>query len=86
MPTAPRRSGAGGFPDDEFGINHDFQVRGLLLRIARKQAAANDMTDSVPGNMDRGEGRLAELRQLHIIEPSHRHILRHAQTPFPEFP
>ena len=50
------------------------------------QEVADRLTDGVPGDVHRGERRMAELRQGDVVEPRHRHVLGNAAARDPELP
>ena len=56
------------------------------LVFSRYERIAYSLPDQVAGYMDRGQGGIAELRELDVVESGHRNVLRHAQSPFADFP
>src|ERR1035438_10024493 len=74
------RSRTGGVAQNEIRINYHLMICHRSLAGLGNQRCRDQMPDCISWYVHCGERGVAELRELHIIEPGDRDILRNADA------
>src|SRR5215831_865362 len=71
--------------EHDFGIDDDVMVQVAAAAAFRYQEIANDVSDTLARDVNRRQGRVAELGKLDVVEAGYGDVLRHSQSSFAQF-